>query len=82
MFIGAHADNTSDARQEAYYSRLYPTLPSYNPSTDYHLYIDANNAPDWTFDRRGITASQQDHPRGLAALSNKPQARSNQPQVR
>jgi len=68
MFIGAHADNKSDARQEAYYSRLYDALPPYNPSTDYHLFIDANNAPDWTLDRRGNPASQQDQPSGLPAL--------------
>ena len=46
MFIGAHADNKNDARQEAYYSRLYATLSPYNPSADYHLFIDAKNAPD------------------------------------
>ena len=68
MFIGAHSDNKNDARQEAYYLRLYARLPSYNPSTDYHLFIDANNALDWTLDRRGNPTSQQDHPRGLAAL--------------
>ncbi len=68
MLIGAHADNKNDARQEAYYSRLYAALPSYNPSTDYHLLINAYNAPDRTLDRRGNPASQQDHPRGLTAL--------------
>ena len=53
MFIGAHADNKNNARQEAYYSHLYAALPPYNPSTNYHLFIDANNASDWTLDRRG-----------------------------
>ena len=39
-----------------------------NPSTDYNLFIDANNAPDWTLDRRGNSTSQPDYCRGLAAL--------------
>ena len=56
MFTGAHGDSRTDARQEACYSRLYDAIPLYNPSIDYHLLLDANNAPDWTLDRRGNPA--------------------------
>jgi hypothetical protein len=68
MFIGTLTENKTDIRQEAYCLRLYAALPHYNPSTDYHLFIDANNAPDWTLDRRGNPAYQQDQPRGFTAL--------------
>ena len=63
---------TSTAYRHSQSPRTHPSTPAlpspYNPSTDYHLFIDANNAQDWTLDRRGNPTSQQDHPRGLAAL--------------
>ena len=73
LIVAAHADNNSDAEQEAFYKRLAhalePFRPEKKPGMDYHFLMDTNNAPDWHLDYRS-TASRttQSRPLGIAAM--------------
>ena len=73
LIVAAHADNNSDAEQEAFYKRLAQALepfrPDKKPGMDYHFLMDTNNAPDWHLDYRS-TASRttQSRPLGIAAM--------------
>ena len=71
VVIAAHADNDTDEEQANFYDRLNESLPEYEPDTDYHFLLDANNVEDWDRDHRpgaGRAAGPQTRTHGLAAM--------------